>query len=328
MNDNKKEQNKDISIFDDALSISQTTCINGIFVILIFMSHFCQYADVESVGLFKPYLLIRIILGQLVVAPFLFYSGYGIMEQITKKETAYVNRIPIKRIFKTWLHFFLAIVLYLLVSFLKKMKYSGMQIILSFVAWESIGNSNWYIFVIILMYFSTYISFKLFSNKKASILSMILLCVFFILLLQNLKEGRWWYDTMFCFPFGIIVSYYKRTINDFVSKKRLLITVLMLAVTTILLFYRSRLIIHELLAVIFCFDIVLLCTFVRIINPILDFFGRHAFEIYILQRIPMILFCDIIKDVVLFFSVSALVTIVIAVYFKKILRKVDLAINL
>lgn len=102
---------------DHSLSISSTTCIKGVFVVLIFLSHFCQYVDTNTIPYFEPYLFLRNIFGQLVVAPFLFYSGYGVMEQIKEKGNNYVNSMPKKRIFKTWFHFALAIFIYLLISF-------------------------------------------------------------------------------------------------------------------------------------------------------------------------------------------------------------------
>ena len=68
--------------FKRALDKEQTTCINGMFVVLVFLSHFGQY---EMMPWNKPILAI----GQLMVAPFLFFSGYGIMEQIKKKGDEY-----------------------------------------------------------------------------------------------------------------------------------------------------------------------------------------------------------------------------------------------
>lgn len=95
--DNVMLKRKDIDNrerINNALSISQTTCVNGIFVIFVFLSHFCQYVDTSSMPYFQPYLFLRSHLVQLIVAPFLFYSGYGIMEHIKTKGNRYVNDIP------------------------------------------------------------------------------------------------------------------------------------------------------------------------------------------------------------------------------------------
>ena len=66
------------------ISPGSTTCINGVFVVLVFLSHICQYIKLD--GAFDgPYSVLRTNLGQMVVVTFLFYSGYGIMESIKKK---------------------------------------------------------------------------------------------------------------------------------------------------------------------------------------------------------------------------------------------------
>ena len=54
--------------FNRALSKEQTSCINGIFVLFVFLSHFGQYETM-------PWNNLLLAIGQLMVAPFLFYSG-------------------------------------------------------------------------------------------------------------------------------------------------------------------------------------------------------------------------------------------------------------
>lgn len=54
--------------FNRALNKEQTTCINGIFVLFVFLSHFGQYETMPWNG-------VLLAIGQLMVAPFLFYSG-------------------------------------------------------------------------------------------------------------------------------------------------------------------------------------------------------------------------------------------------------------
>lgn len=80
----------------DYISRAGTTAIKGIFVILIMFSHGKGYIDVG--GKFDvPYLKMQDHLNQMIVAMFMFYSGYGIMESIKKKGSAYIDTIPKKR---------------------------------------------------------------------------------------------------------------------------------------------------------------------------------------------------------------------------------------
>lgn len=76
--------------FNRALNKEQTTCINGIFVLFVFLSHFGQYETM-------PWNNLLLAIGQLMVAPFLFYSGYGIMEQIKRRGIVYLDIITKKK---------------------------------------------------------------------------------------------------------------------------------------------------------------------------------------------------------------------------------------
>ena len=314
--------------FEHALSISQTTCINGIFVILVFLSHFCQYVDTSSMPYFQPYLFLRSHLGQLIVAPFLFYSGYGIMEQIKTKGNRYVNDIPRKRIIKTWLHFALAIVLFLLVDLFIEAHYPIKQIILSFFAWESVGNSNWYIFAILCMYIATYVAFKCCSQKKTSIILVGAFSCIYIVTMHFFKDGSWWYDTVLCYPAGMALSYSKDKFMRCIERYKLPALITCALITLFLYMLQGNIIAHELLAILFCLDIILICSIIRIENQVLLFLGKHTFEIYILQRIPMILLQNRIGGGYAYLILSFLSTIAIAVVFRKLERKVDLLFKL
>ncbi len=80
----------------DYCSRKQTSTINGIFSLLIFLSHASQYTVLGG-ALDNPYLAMRKYLGQIVVASFLFYSGYGMMESINKKGTSYIQFLYIAK---------------------------------------------------------------------------------------------------------------------------------------------------------------------------------------------------------------------------------------
>ena len=67
-----------------ALSVEQSQAIKGVFVITVFFSHFCSYVVFDK---WYDALMLKYChwLGQLMVVPFLFYSGYGIFESVKKK---------------------------------------------------------------------------------------------------------------------------------------------------------------------------------------------------------------------------------------------------
>ena len=102
-----------------------------IFSILIFLSHAVSYVELNNT-FDEPYLAIRKFLGQGVVVTYLFYSGYGIMCSILKKKYEYVKSMPVNRLFKTWLHFAIIIVMYIALSFITKTTYDLPRYLIAF----------------------------------------------------------------------------------------------------------------------------------------------------------------------------------------------------
>ena len=70
--------------------------VKGLFLILVFASHFCQYVTLGG-GLDAGYLNTRKFLGQMIVVPFLFYSGYGVVASIRRKGETYLLSMPVQR---------------------------------------------------------------------------------------------------------------------------------------------------------------------------------------------------------------------------------------
>ena len=94
---------------DNYISLRSTQCINGIFILLVFLSHarnrILTLPSYTSDPLNSIYGIIQDHLGQSIVITFLFFSGFGVMESIKKKGAQYVSAMPSRRIGKTLLHF-------------------------------------------------------------------------------------------------------------------------------------------------------------------------------------------------------------------------------
>ena len=293
--------------FNRALNKEQTSCINGIFVLFVFLSHFGQYETM-------PWNNLLLAIGQLMVAPFLFYSGYGIMEQIQRRGVAYIDGMPRKRILKFYIHFCMALCIYLVLSFLLGKEYSFVRIVLSFTALSSIGNSNWYVFAILTMYSIVYISFKQF--KKHSMTSCVLFTILYIVMMDIIKDQAWWYNIILCFPAGMI----KDRVCSIIRKP--VFFVFMITLALILYIFHLDIFAYEIISIAFCFLIVDVCAFKEIKNDIFHFLGQYVFEIYILQRISMNLFDRYLNDWI-YLIVCILVTFILAYNFKKLETKVD-----
>ena len=151
--------------FDTYLSPRQTRSINGVFVMLVFLRHLKEYIERGKLdGIFWS---TDKLLGQLIVTTFLFYSGYGIMVSL-KNKPGYVRKMK-KRIFSVWFQFALAVFLFIALGLVMGEEFGARRILLSFVAWDSVGNSNWYIFAIMAMYIGTYLSALIAKEKRTLI---------------------------------------------------------------------------------------------------------------------------------------------------------------
>ncbi len=281
--------------YRDYMSLEKTRSVKGIFTLLVFLSHFVQYIELDRL-LDKPYIGFRDFLGQLVVTNFLFYSGYGILESIKKKGDSYVDNIPRDRILRVLFDFDLAVLIFLLVGLLLGSSYDLRRILLSFTGWTSVGNSSWYIFVILLSYLFSYLSFKVFKeNYLGGIAGVGLLSLGYILLVRDLRPS-YFYNTILSYVWGMVYSLYRRDIEDFFMGRRrtyrggLLIFSLIFLVSYLI---RNKFLSIQVRAICFIGLLILSSMKLSFNNPILNWIGDHLFTIYILQRIPMMLLKEV-----------------------------------
>lgn len=261
-----------------------------------------------------------------MVVMFLFYSGYGVMESIKKKGSEYVCKIPRRRVLNTLLNFDVAVFLFLIADLLIGKNVTVTQFLLSLIAWLSIGNSTWYIFVIILCYISTWIIASLFptliDKHRLGGIMMVLLSVIAIVL--AFYKPSWWYDTILAYPAGVVCSEYKGQIEQIV-KKRYFLWLFSTTVLLILLYmtpYGLRGFKTNFVGIAFALWIVLLTMKINIGNRFLSWCGAQLFPMYIYQRIPMMIMAAIgpmyflNRMPILFLAVSLIFTFLISLSYK------------
>ena len=276
--------------FATACSVSQTQSIKGVFVITIFFSHICSYVLLEA-WYDKPLQSYCIFLGQLMVAPFLLYSGYGIFESVKKKGEAYIKDFPKKRILKTLIHFDFAVILFLILDLIIERQVSIPVFLLSLTAWKSIGNSNWFIFAILCAYtfaFAGLIIFK--GNLGKALFVIIAMSIAYMVVVSQFKDN-YWIDTILAFPIGCSLSLYKDKIDKTLHSKIVTLGGGLLSVFVLLFtkvgYLPISFFISQISLVTFSFAIIFFSLYIRLDGRILNWFGANVFGIYILQRIPM-----------------------------------------
>lgn len=295
---NKMDISKPGEFNKDYISPDGTLAVKGIFVALILLSHGKGYLTLGG-AYDEPYIALQNHLNQMVVAMFLFYSGYGMMESMKKKQFGYVKSIAVKRFPNLLLNYDLAVLLFFVLGYIIGEPQTVKSLLVALTAWNGIGNSSWYIFAILAMYVATMIAFlpkKLSESKAVEFVSLIVLTALGIELVWALKEvGKpsFFYNTIILFPLGFWYSYFKNTIEKVLMKNDVIYSVfLALAVVAYIFAYLhrwDRLIAYEVWAVLFCVIIVMLTMKISLQNEVLKFLGKHIFSIYIIQRIPMIL---------------------------------------
>lgn len=311
----------------DYLCKKQTNSLKGILILLIFYSHFISYIDKPI--LYNHYILhLRDWLGQFIIVIFLFYSGYGIYESIKKDKNNYLNNFPVRRILRTFFHFAIAVAIFFIIKCcFMGYTYNIKKILLTFIGWNSIGNSNWYVFDILILYSLFYISFKFFDkdDKKAIVLLWGLSFVL-ILWLRNVQPFRF-YDTILSFPLGVTYSFYKDKIHEFIfnnKKYLLLLFVVLFGIFSLKICPRDT-IGYWISGMLFSILCVLISMKIKIGNKVLNWLGENIFYIYIFQRLPMMYFeyTGFIKNTYLSFGLSLVITLLLTFIFKYIFEYLD-----
>lgn len=318
--------------YADYLSFDTTNAIKGIFIVFVFIRHVTPYIlnsgyTFDDSILSQFFLHIDASVGQLIVAMFLFYSGYGVMESIKKKGIPYVDSIPRKRILTTLVNFDIAVALFAVIALLLHKNYSLKTYLLSFTGWESVGNSNWYIFVIMLCYLIAYVCFRINAGKLKAYPMRAILYFFFLglsVLALSCVKPSWWYDTMLCFGVGVLFSVWRDCIESFLKRYYWFV----LPAVLLLLFllgrspYYIRGLVHNTYSIVLCLLIVMLTMKIKVNNAVLIWSGKNLFPLYIYQRVPMIILSSICGGVfvssypVLYTLACLLITLLFAHFYK------------
>ena len=286
-------------------SREMTASVNGYFLTTVFMTHLIQYMSWSIYGpLDIMYIEVNRALGQLIVAMFLFYSGYGVMESLRHKK-GYISSFPKRRLLPFFVNFEIAAVIYLFVSCATNQTPTFWYALKGFAAWESLGNSNWYVFAILYLYVVTYIVFRIRETKWFrkmplwfAVFGIVFLSGIYILWMRHAGKGGWWYDTILCYSAGMFFALGRETFEKWLAGgKRYLhyVASLVFAVAIFALFYSMRAehkMYFEIVSVTFAIVVVLLTMKFRASNRVYTFIGQNLFSFYIYQRIPMILLKD------------------------------------
>lgn len=307
------------------LNKETTMALNGFWILVVFLSHSNQYISRGGYqyvhfgdGVYRFFFGVC---GQLMVAMFLFNSGFGVMESIKAKGQSYVQSMPKRRLLATLLNFDVAVLVFIAMNVILGTSMKPLQVVLSFCCWDSVGNSNWYIFTILCCYVSSFVGFTVCKKTSGAIILSMCLLLLYLAVMPFLKDKYYWYNTILGFPTGMFVSWRKEQIFGFV-RKHYWSCICILGICFLFglpLSWRFPLngLSHNAITVVFVLISAVLLTKYDVTGAVLSWCGRCLFPIYIYERIPMTIFADTLAvHPIVFILVSGAITAAIASVYK------------
>lgn len=304
----------------DYFSKTQTACINGFFVLMIFIRHFSEYIQVGQfdwlLGKGQRYL------DQLIVVSFMFFSGYSLALQ-QAKNSSYVKKLP-KKILSLWLMLVVTVLAFLCVQYFLGNTYDIATILLSMIGYKKVGNSNWYIVAIAILWFLSYVSYSQ-KRIKPVILLTVLLVIYMIVFANFKGVDQVMYNTVIAYLFGVLFfDHQEQIVSRLTNDGKVFWTSAVLSLLMLAggLFFHDHFIVFQLWVAAACLFLILFCIKIKMDSPVFAYLNIYSLEIYLIQRIPMLVFRGKINLNLLYFIVSAVITLALALVWKKIYEKI------
>ncbi|MBQ6907011.1 MAG: acyltransferase [Clostridia bacterium] len=270
--------------FDNNFSVSETRALKGLCAIFVVFHHLCTYmAD------FYPSFYAFKYIGFLMVGGFFMISGYGLTYGIINK-LDYLKGFFKKRMVSVIIPFYIINIFYIFANhYTKTLTYK-------YIISSVFGLNMWYVFTIMVMYTGFYFCFKFFDIKKGTIIitAYTFLYIAVMLVLFRIFKfdmfGYWWYNSVICFPLGILYCVYKSYADNFFKKHYHYLLAAAFAVTACLYIFICNNFNENILTVLFAEIIcsaafalftVLLSFKLQIGNKVLNICGDLSLELYL-----------------------------------------------
>ena len=194
--------------------------------------------------------------------------------------------------------------------------------------WESVGNSNWYIGVIILCYGLTWLVFRILpvsvsaprSGRQFAV--MLAMSILMVLVLRKFRPACW-YNTLLLYDAGIAYSIWRDKVEVYCMNKWAIVGVLGMVGFALTGFFSGRCYgLFTLIRPFFFMSILIVLTReITFHSQSLKWLGAHLFPIYIYQRLPMIVLSGFVPSFpsdwpILFYLSCLVITLLLAWCYK------------
>lgn len=312
---------------DNALSKQASTSIKGVCILLVFIRHIIPYitrCGYEYNGWGDTvFLNIDKSLGQFIVVMFLFYSGYGVTLAIKEKGMPYILGIPVNRMLGVIINFDIAVLAFLVVQTMLGVGFPVRKIILSMIGWDTLGNSNWYIFVVLLCYATSFFASLCFRSTISRLIMLFSLILIIFLALVRYRP-LFWSNTIFSYFLGAMFAEFLEGLRV-IFKKYIsqLTTIAVIALLCLIVLPPDRFNLRDnILSMFVALNILVLVSRISLTNRILMWCGASLFPLYIYQRLPMIIFSEVLDGQIVmtsplvYIGICAIFTFLFAYYYR------------
>lgn len=208
--------------------------------------------------------------------------------------------------------------------------FSVSTIALAFLGITSLGNSNWYIFAILIMYLLSYVVSNITKDKEKTVLLLFLGTAIYVLLMKQFGFEERFYSTIMCYPAGATIALYKEDVLNLINRHKYATFFGLIAIISATYKLRFYTIIMNISSIALTLLIVWFLEYFVINSDIFYFFGKHAFSIFILQRIPGILMTAFLNSFninkYILICLDFVLTIGIALAYDKLLGLLDMTL--
>ena len=309
----------------DYISREQTLSINGLFMAFILMSH--TFAKCSNSNVFNDIFgSVRIYLGQFVVVPILFFSGYGIIESVKHKRD-YIKAFPKQRLLNIYLKFAIISLIYVIINLIWPL-YGVERVILSFTGLISIGNGGWYVWATLIIYVFIIASFNLFKNKIVwAVASTTVLTAALTVLEMLFDFPTYYYSTMIFMPIGMCFSIVKGTFDRIVMKNNFIWALSLFVSIALSVIFNILADKSFVFFPVWCFfgmiGLLIVCMKFKMNSPIVKWIGQTSFLNFLLQGIPQRIFGMFITNDWLYYVLVFVVTFILIAVFDAFLKPID-----
>lgn len=288
-----------------------------------------------------PWFITMFFAGNLWVAVFFFYSGYGLKASLLNKPD-YLKGFVSKKLLQIYVPFLIAEGAYTIaktvgengIGILKQMPFEAATYI-NVLGLKLSNGTLWYVIELLVIYAIFYITGSLFKNKKVCEWVFIVLYVVFVLLCVFKDIGTWWYVSTVTFIFGYMYDKLNNVINKLLNNQ--ILTAIIVAVFVILysmqkyfsytqasfLSFKYTYIVVALnfvLAPIFVYALIAFTQKVNVKNhnKIFVFFGNISYEIYLWHMFVFNIVKNILDNLVISVFVASVLTIIVSFLMSKV----------